>query len=146
MKNMRKIIKAIKRQQMSGQNGPWTKIMLKFQDTGDQIFELGRGFDKYTKERLAAGQELQGYVTQRTWQGQNGGGVTNTFNAITAEYVYSLLLKIKPDIESVKETSVGTTKETGWEGDSAEAETEVVPEAENLWDGKSQGDGSDPAF
>ena len=131
---MRKTIKAIKLQQMSGANGPWTKTLLKFQDTGDQIFELGLGFGKYTKEHLAVGQELNGYVTVRTWQGQNGQGSSNVFNGITADYVYALLLKINPNIESIPETKVGTTKETGWDGVDAPA-----PESADIpWDARDE--------
>lgn len=133
---MRKIVKAIKRQQMSGANGLWTKILLKFQDTGDQIFELGNGFGKYTKENLAIGQELNGYVSVRTWQGQNGQGSSNVFNGITADYVYSLLLKLKPDIESIPETGVGTSKDSGWEGGG---ESTPEPESADIqWDARDE--------
>lgn len=125
---MRKIVKAISRKDMPSQwGGTWQIVKVKFVDTGDQIFEL-QGFSKQEKENLKPGEEIAGYVSQRSWNGKNGQVITDTFNKITAEYVYGLLLKLKPDIESIPEKKVGTT-EDNWEG----GETVDTPQEDNLW-------------
>jgi hypothetical protein len=66
--------------------GTWVKTEVKLKETGDQIFELN--FGKYIKDNLKEGQILNGHLSERTWNGQNGVVITKVFNAIDAEYVY----------------------------------------------------------
>lgn len=88
-------ITAISKKDMPSQyGGTWQIVRIKVDGQGEEIFELN-GFGKNEKEKIAIGSELQGYFSERTWQGKNGSQTTKTFNKITAEYVYDLLMEMK---------------------------------------------------
>jgi hypothetical protein len=78
--------------------GTWVKTEVRLKETGDTTYELN--FSKYIKDNLVAGQQHQGYLGERSWTGKNGTIITKTFNSISAEYVYALLLKLNPNIEA----------------------------------------------
>jgi hypothetical protein len=94
--------------------GTWNKYTVKLVETGEVAYELN--FGKYIKEKLAIGQKLNGYISERSWTGQNGTIITKVFNAIDADYLYSLILKMNPNIEGVKTPTVeAAPKESQWE-------------------------------
>ena len=82
--------------------GTWTKIEIKTDKTGDDIYEFGQGHSTYIKETAKVGDTLVGYIENKPWNKSDGtlGGYNKRINGITPEYVYKLLLSIHPDIES----------------------------------------------
>lgn len=81
--------------------GTWNLIEAQFNETGEDVYQLS-GFGSKFTEKLKIGDVLTGYVSERTWTGQNGPQTSKNFNKITAEYVYDLLLKMNPNIESIQ--------------------------------------------
>lgn len=122
-------ITAIKRSTMPKRDGgTWTKVEVKTKQTGEMILELGRGIDKNVKENIKRGTEISGYIEKRPWTGRDGQTrYNNVLNGITAEYVYELLLRAYPDVESLpgKESSDAPVDE-GWDKQGSGEETEVI--------------------
>ena len=87
--------------------GTWDIFQVKIEGQGEKVFELN-GFGKYTKENMKEGMVLDGFISERVWQGKTGEGKTLTFNKITPEYVYKLLVSVYPDIEQVAKTNEKT--------------------------------------
>lgn len=124
---MKKVIQAIRRKEMPSKfGGTWTIVEAKFTDEPNKVYEL-KGFNKKMMETISNGQTLQGYETIRSYQGKNGPVQINIFNAITAEYVYELILKIRPDVELLKDisrtsTTVKEIDSNSWGNDVIEVE------------------------
>jgi len=130
---MKVTIKAFKIKTMPSKfgNGTWNIVQAKFKETGEEVFDL-KGFPKKITESPAAGTVLTGYISSRNYNDKNGNLRTSKdFNAITANYVYDLLMKMNPEIENIKTTS--TTEQPkaqdSWQGDAPQ------PEA---WQGDAQ--------
>ena len=100
---MKYIVTAIKRTPIAKKDGSgtWIKLQVKTQQTADQILDLGFGFPKGTKDNLKVGDSLVGVVSSKPWSSNGKSGVNLTLEAVTAEYVYDLLVKKFPDIESL---------------------------------------------
>ena len=103
---MKYTITAIKRTPIAKKDGTgtWTKVQVKTKQTGDQVLDLGFSIPKATKEALAIGTEITGYVESKPWSSNGKSGVNLTLNGITAEYVYELLLKMNPDADKLSGT------------------------------------------
>lgn len=80
----------------------WNLTEIKIDGQGDTIFELV-GFGKEA-DKLVQGSTLKGYFSQKTWNNI----VTRTFNKITAEYVYDLLVAAVPGVEGIAATPAPT--------------------------------------
>lgn len=83
-------------------NGTWTVANAKFEGMVNPQWGFKLiGFNKNIINNLQVGQTLVGYVGSEKWTAKDGTTqITQTFNAVDAEYVYDLLLKIAPQIES----------------------------------------------
>jgi hypothetical protein len=111
--------------------GTWVKTEVKLKETGDQIYELN--FSKYIKDGLVQGTILNGYLSEKSWTGRNGVSITKVFNAIDAEYLYDMILKMNPAIEgsmSVAKAPVETAsvKTDVWEETGPAAEETATVE------------------
>ena len=91
--------------------GTWTKITIKTDKTGDNLFELGYGHSMTLKDTIKVGDMIVGYPEKRPWNKSDGtlGGYNLRINGITAEYVYKLLLNKFPDIEAPEKPKVPGT-------------------------------------
>lgn len=109
-------------------SGTWTKILVKTDKTGDEIWELGNGHSKYFKDNIAKGNVVTGYTEKAPWTKSDGtlGGYNNKLNGVTVEYLYDMLLKAFPDFESLANANTQTTVETTEE--AVEEETETTPD------------------
>lgn len=96
-------INAFKKKEMPSKfGGTWTITNVKFDgiDNPEYGYELV-GFDKKTIENLQQGQTLTGFMSHKSWTNKEGiTQQTKTFNAVDANYVYNLLLKIAPQVET----------------------------------------------
>lgn len=100
---MKYTITAVKRTPIAKKDGTgtWTKMQVKTQQTGDAVYDLGFSFPKGVKDTLKVGDVLTGYVESRPWSSNGKSGVNLTLNGITAEYVYELLVKLNPQVETM---------------------------------------------
>lgn len=95
---MKATITAIRQKEMPSKfGGTWKLTECKL--TGDglkptEVYQLA-GYSTKTVEYLKAGSEIIGYPDCREWQGKEGVQTTLTFNKISAEYVYDLLMQMK---------------------------------------------------
>src|SRR3990167_5753931 len=86
--------------------GTWTVAKIKAQETENNIYELS-GYGSRFIENLKVGDVIKGYEDYRRWFSQNGvENTTTTFNKITAEYVYDLLMNLKSNQSIVKQTEI----------------------------------------
>jgi hypothetical protein len=109
---MRVTVNKFRSEQMPSKfGGTWNIVEAKFNETGEDVYQL-KGFSGKFLENLKQGDVLIGYVTKNEWQGKNGPGFSLVFNKISAEYVYSLLLKLAPDIEGVAVATAPTNAAT----------------------------------
>ena len=97
-------IQAIKRKEMpSSFGGTWTIVSVKFEgmENPEYGYDLN-GFGKFA-DKFKVGDTIQGYFSTQSYVSKKDGLTKQTkkFNKITAEYVYDLLLKINPAIESI---------------------------------------------
>jgi hypothetical protein len=115
---MKYTLTAVRRKTLTKKDGTgtWQKVELKTDKTGDVIYELGYGHSKSLKETAKIGDVVNGYTEQTPWYKSDGsqGGFNNRLQGITAEYVYSLLLKLSPDIEATLGTNTATPAEDSW--------------------------------
>lgn len=125
-------ISAIKKTEKPSQFGtkPWIVTSVKFDGVENPQYGYDlKGFGK-KEESLKVGDVLTGYTSTRTYQKKDGTtGVSYMFNAITPEYVYELLLKIDPLIETQvaqAKPAAPVTKSTGWT--DAVADEPINPE------------------
>lgn len=88
-------------------SGTWTKLQVKTAQTGDTVLDLGFSIDKNTRDNLKVGDTITGYVESKPWSSNGKSGVNMILNGITAEYVYELLVKAIPGVESLN-TNVGS--------------------------------------
>ncbi len=98
--------------------GTWTKFEVKTSQTGDKILQLGYSHQKSVKDTLKVGSIVTGYIESKPWESNGKSGVNLVLEGITAEYVYSLLLKAFPDAENIGESEVEKTPSVeagGWE-------------------------------
>lgn len=115
---MKYTISAVKRTILPTKaGGTWTKLEVRTQETGEQIFELGNGIAKNVKENLKAGVIIEGYVEDRAWTGRDGQTRYNkVLNGITIEYLYNLMKKLHPEIEGMVVQSTPPPTVTKTEG------------------------------
>ena len=99
---MKLTISAIRRKdQPSKFGGVWTVVQVKFDGVENPKYGYDlKGFQKDYVAKLKEGDKIEGYISKGSYTGKNGIVETNYFNKITAEYVYGLLLKINPNIET----------------------------------------------
>jgi hypothetical protein len=92
-------ITAVRKKEMPKKaGGTWTKVEIKTDKTGEQILELGMGLPM-KREDVKVGTEIEGYIEKKQWGERDGQPLFNVrLNGITAEYVYSLLLKQFPEL------------------------------------------------
>ena len=96
--------------------GTWNLIKCKFVETGDTVYELN-GYGSKFSERVKIGEKIKGYESVKTWNNVE----TKILNKITAEYVYDLLLKINPDVETLNpDPASHTDQNDGWSGDGVD--------------------------
>lgn len=88
--------------------GTWNKIQLKTKETGDTVLDLGFSVPKSVRDSIAIGSVITGRIEQKTWNSNGKTGVNTVLEGITAEYVYDLLLKQFPNIESSVGMGVAT--------------------------------------
>lgn len=98
-------IKAIRSKDIVWTGGTFRKYEVKTAETGDEILELKLSPKKM--EKMRAGDIIEGYTENSTYNGRNGPVTVKVLRGISAEYVYKLLLKLAPDIESRVESRVG---------------------------------------
>ena len=95
--------------------GTWTITSVKFADHTNPMYGYDlSGFGKRA-DNIKEGDILTGYISTKNYTGKDGTPKTSSiFNAITPEYVYGLVLKMNPEIETVntKPASVSVTPET----------------------------------
>jgi len=105
-----KISKIKRTERPSNYGGTWTLVSVIFDGIQNPKFGFDlKGYGK-SAEKFAEGTVIEGYMTKGSYQGKNGPVETNQFNKITPEYVYGLLLKIKPDIEGTPAPKVEKTE------------------------------------
>ena len=82
--------------------GTWTVADAKFDGVNNPMYGFKLvGFSKETIANLAVGQELVGFFSKKSYVGKDGTmQSSDTFNAVDVNYVYDLILKIAPEIES----------------------------------------------
>lgn len=130
---MKAKIQAIRNRQMPSQfGGTWTiySVMFENHQNPQYGYDLS-GFGKRA-ENLKVGDTISGYITTKNYNSKKDGQLRTayTFNKITPEYVYDLLLKVYPSIETMstkKETAspspsfptppVGHDESPSWDND-----------------------------
>lgn len=70
--------------------GTWKLGEVKLEGYGDEKFEL-QGYGSKFVEKIKAGDFLKGYMGTKEFNGIT----TKTFNKITAEYVYDIVMKMQ---------------------------------------------------
>lgn len=97
-------IQAFKKKDMPSNfgNGTWSVIDVKFEGIENPEYGYSiKGFSKGITDKLQNGQVLTGYFDTEHYTKKDGSpGSKKVFKAITPEYVYDLLLKRFPDIET----------------------------------------------
>jgi len=123
---MNYVIKGVRKTQVPKKaGGTWTKIEVKTEQTGDTVLELGQGIAN--KEGIAKGTIIKGYVEDRKWTGKNGStGINKVLNGITAEYVYSMLLSIHPELADFNQADESAPKAESDGFDDQPAGTETT--------------------
>jgi hypothetical protein len=89
--------------------GTWKLATVKLEGHGEEKFEL-QGFGSKFVEKVKEGDVLIGYLGEKTFNGQT----TKTFNKISAEYVYGLLMEMK----GTPETPIAPTPAAADDDDS----------------------------
>ena len=92
--------------------GTWRKFECKTDKTGDAIIEMQLG--KTQNDKVKVGDIVDGYIADSTYVGQSG-IPSKVLRAISAQYVYELLLKFAPGIEN-NVASVKTAAVDGFGG------------------------------
>jgi hypothetical protein len=92
----------------------WNKVEIKTDVTGDDVIELGNGVSKYQKENLKEGDIIEGYIERKPWTKRDGtvGGYNVKLNGITVDYLYALMKKLHPDLETIDLTKTSLQAET----------------------------------
>lgn len=130
---MKYTIKAIKKTQMPKKDGmgTWQKVQVKTQETGEEILDLGFGIAKNIKDNLKAGDVITGYIEKKPWTRSDGTVAYNTIlNGVTADYVYELLLRAYPEIESLPAApgqKAAASSEGEWETDTTTSDGNEGP-------------------
>lgn len=118
---MKTRIQAFKKKDLPSKfgSGVWTVASVKLDgmENPEYGFKLV-GFSKDIVANLAVGQELVGYVSVERWTDKTTGNIRTspTFNAVDASYLYDLILKIAPQIESHPETGAAPVEEPSFVG------------------------------
>lgn len=109
--------------------GMWTKVEVKTQQTGDKVIQFGFSHSKSVKDNLKIGSTVTGRIETKTWESNGKSGVNLTLEGISAEYVYDLLLKKFPDIDSLASTpSVAKPEVSGsWDAPEEEINPDEIP-------------------
>ncbi len=117
-------ILAIRNKDIVWSGGTFKKYEVKTDQTGADIIESQLGLKK--NEKLKVGDIVEGYLGDNTFNSKNGPVTVKVLKAITAEYVYKLLLKLDPDIESKQSTlPVKEEKESDWVGNGEDSSNEI---------------------
>jgi hypothetical protein len=131
-------INAIRRKEMPSSfgQGTWNITSVKFEGIENPQYGYDlNGFGKKA-DKLQVGDTITGYISTKSYQKKDGTiGTNQLFNAITAEYVYGLILKMNPEIENIKtKESVAATipslkNKDGWDqGPSPVEDEQINPE------------------
>lgn len=124
-------VTAVKRTPIAKKDGTgmWTKVEIKTDQTGDKVLQLGYSHQKNVKDNLKIGSVITGYVDSKTWESNGKSGVNLVLEGITSEYVYGLLLKKFPDIDSLASTPSVAKPEVsgGWETSDEDINPEEIP-------------------
>lgn len=92
--------------------GTWTIVSVLFENHENPQYGYDlMGFGK-SADSLKIGDTICGYITTKNYNSKKDGSLRTsyTFNKMSAEYVYKLLLKMNPEIENIKTSaSVRTT-------------------------------------
>ena len=94
-------ITAIRNKDIAWSGGVFKKYEVRTDKTGTDILELRLGPKR--NEKVKIGDLIEGYVESGSYTGKNGIVNFKMLKAISAEYVYKLLLKLNPEIESLLE-------------------------------------------
>ncbi len=98
-------ITAIRSKDITWSGGVFKKYEVKTDKTGDAIVELRIG-DK-AAAKVQAGHTIEGYLSDASYTGKNGKVDFKVLKKIDAEYVYKLLLKLAPGIETERVMPTG---------------------------------------
>jgi hypothetical protein len=93
-----------------------------------------KGFGSKTIESLIPGKEIIGYFSSYQYQGKESLVNVKTFNKITAEYVYDLLLAMNPSIEESPASTPVKNKTDEIEGQWETSSTDQTTEPEDAND------------
>lgn len=102
-------INAIRRKEMPSSFGgkPWSITSVKFDGVENPPYGYDLNGFGNKADKLVVGDTVTGYMSTKTYQKKDGSmGSNNIFNAISAEYVYNLVLKMNPEIENIKAAQV----------------------------------------
>ncbi len=113
-------IQAFKKKESPSQfGGTWTQVFVKFEGVANPEYgyEL-RGFSKNIIKDIKEGMTLVGYIETKNYQKKDGTmGTSQLFKAITPEYLYDLILKINPHVESVDKAPTTAQQKDQWNED-----------------------------
>jgi hypothetical protein len=129
-------IQAIQKKDMPSKfGGTWKIAKVKFEgiENPEYGYEL-KGFGSKTIESLIPGKEIIGYFSSYQYQGKESLVNVKTFNKITAEYVYDLLLAMNPSIEESPASTPVKNKTDEIEGQWETSSTDQTTEPEDAND------------
>lgn len=91
-------ITAIRSKDVVWSGGTFKKFEVRTDKTGSEILEMQIGQKR--SEKIKVGDTVKGYLSNNTFNSKNGPMTVKVLKGISAEYVYDLLLKIDPTIET----------------------------------------------
>ncbi len=98
-------INAVKRKEMPSSFGgkPWSITSVKFDGIENPVYGFDLAGFGTKADKLVVGDVISGYISTKTYTKKDGSqGSNQVFNAISAEYVYGLILKMNPEIENIQ--------------------------------------------
>jgi len=99
---MKITITALRFKDITWSGGIFRKYEVKTDKTGDEIIELSLG--QKPNEKAKIGDVVEGYIDNTFYMGKNGRVDKKVLKKVSAEYVYNLLLKVAPGIETAANT------------------------------------------
>lgn len=115
---MKYTISAVKKTAIAKKDGTgtWSKVQVKTKETGDTIYELGNGHSKQFKDSVKSGDIVTGYISNDPWFKTDGsqGGVNSRLNGLTVEYLYSIILKLHPELDTELVNAPTATGKDEW--------------------------------
>lgn len=106
-------ITAIRSKDIVWSGGTFKKFEVRTDQTGQEIIELS--VNQKRAEKVKVGDSIEGYIEDKTFNSKAGPVTVKVLKGITAEYVYKLLLRHVPNIESVPDavnTETTTVKDS----------------------------------